>query len=37
VAVRDAVAGHVAQMTGLEVRAVDVTVTEVARHEGPER
>ena len=25
------------QMTGLEVRAVDVTVTEVARHEGVER
>ena len=34
VAVRDAVAEHVARMTGLEVRAVDVTVSEVARHEG---
>ena len=37
VAVRDAVAEHVARMTGLEVRAVDVTVSEVARHEGAER
>ena len=37
VAVRDAVAEHVARMTGLDVRSVDVTVSEVARHEGPER
>ena len=37
VAVRDAVAGHVARMTGLEVRSVDVTVSEVARHDGAER
>ena len=37
VAVRDAVAEHVARMTGLEVRAVDVTVSEVARHEGADR
>ena len=37
VAVRDAVAEHVARMTGLDVRAVDVTVSEVARHEGVER
>jgi uncharacterized alkaline shock family protein YloU len=37
VAVRESVAEQVARMTGLEVRAVDVTVTEVARHEGLER
>jgi uncharacterized alkaline shock family protein YloU len=37
VAVRDAVADQVGRMTGLDVRAVDVTVTEVARHEGAER
>lgn len=29
--VREAVAAHVAAMTGLEVRAVDVTVTSLAR------
>jgi uncharacterized alkaline shock family protein YloU len=37
VAVRDAVADHVARMTGLDVRSVDVTVSEVARHDGAER
>jgi uncharacterized alkaline shock family protein YloU len=37
VAVRDAVAEHISTMTGLDVRSVDVTVTEVARHEGAER
>jgi uncharacterized alkaline shock family protein YloU len=36
-AVRDAVAEHVARMTGLDVRSVDVTVTEVARRGEPER
>jgi uncharacterized alkaline shock family protein YloU len=34
--VRDAVAGHVGAMTGLDVRVVDVTVTGIDRS-GPER
>jgi uncharacterized alkaline shock family protein YloU len=37
VAVRDAVAEQVARMTGLAVRSVDVTVSEVVRHDGAER
>jgi uncharacterized alkaline shock family protein YloU len=34
ISVRDAVADHVARMTGLEVRVVDVTVTGIDRNGG---